>query len=71
MYADIPPLPKDVDIVFHHFCHPFLVFIYFSPWRIVDDAGGAFSMGCIGGGLFVGIKGFKNAPTVSNHQNGY
>jgi len=32
------------------------------PWRIVDDAGGAFSMGCIGGGLFLGIKGFKNAP---------
>ncbi|VDI62013.1 mitochondrial import inner membrane translocase subunit TIM17 [Mytilus galloprovincialis] len=33
-----------------------------SPWRIVDDCGGAFSMGCIGGGIFHGIKGMRNAP---------
>ncbi|KAL5013403.1 hypothetical protein ScPMuIL_007673 [Solemya velum] len=33
------------------------------PWRIVDDCGGAFSMGAIGGTLFHGIKGFRNAPS--------
>lgn len=34
-----------------------------SPWRIVDDCGGAFSMGAIGGSVFHGIKGFRNAPS--------
>ncbi|XP_026481639.1 mitochondrial import inner membrane translocase subunit Tim17-B-like [Ctenocephalides felis] len=33
------------------------------PWRIVDDCGGAFAMGCIGGGLFQSIRGFRNAPS--------
>jgi len=32
------------------------------PWRIVDDCGGAFAMGAIGGALFNGVKGFKGAP---------
>ncbi|XP_017085698.1 mitochondrial import inner membrane translocase subunit Tim17-B [Drosophila eugracilis] len=32
------------------------------PFRIVDDCGGAFAMGCFGGGLFQGLKGFRNAP---------
>ncbi|XP_017115503.1 mitochondrial import inner membrane translocase subunit Tim17-B [Drosophila elegans] len=32
------------------------------PHRIVDDCGGAFTMGCIGGGLFQGLKAFRNAP---------
>mmetsp|Transcript_8569 Transcript_8569/g.12619 ORF Transcript_8569/g.12619 Transcript_8569/m.12619 type:complete len:246 (-) Transcript_8569:55-792(-) len=32
------------------------------PWRIVDDIGGAFAMGAIGGGTFNIIKGAKNAP---------
>ncbi|XP_028044149.1 mitochondrial import inner membrane translocase subunit Tim17-B [Bombyx mandarina] len=32
------------------------------PWRILDDSGGAFIMGAIGGGLFHSIKGFRNAP---------
>lgn len=36
-----------------------------SPWRIVDDCGGAFTMGAIGGGVFQSIKGFRNAPVVS------
>lgn len=40
-------------------------FHLFSPWRIVDDCGGAFSMGAIGGSVFHGIKGFRNAPSVS------
>ncbi|XP_064099877.1 mitochondrial import inner membrane translocase subunit Tim17-B [Macrobrachium rosenbergii] len=33
------------------------------PWRIVNDTGGAFTMGVIGGGLFQAIKGFRNAPS--------
>jgi len=35
------------------------------PWRIVDDVGGAFSMGCVGGGIFHIIKGSLNAPKGS------
>lgn len=38
-----------------------------SPWRIVDDCGGAFSMGTLGGGIFQAVKGFRNAPLVSSH----
>lgn len=33
------------------------------PWRIIDDCGGAFAMGSIGGSLFQFIKGFRNAPS--------
>lgn len=33
------------------------------PWRIIDDCGGAFSMGLIGGSLFQMISGARNAPT--------
>jgi len=33
------------------------------PWRILDDCGGAFTMGCIGGAVFHSIKGFRNAPS--------
>mmetsp|Transcript_30522 Transcript_30522/g.5511 ORF Transcript_30522/g.5511 Transcript_30522/m.5511 type:complete len:95 (-) Transcript_30522:272-556(-) len=29
----------------------------------MDDLGGAFSMGCVGGGLFYFLKGFYNAPS--------
>merc|ERR1711976_455362 len=32
------------------------------PWRIVDDCGGAFAMGTIGGSVFHSLKGAKNAP---------
>lgn len=38
------------------------------PWRIVDDCGGAFTMGLIGGGIFQAIKGFRNAPTGFNKR---
>ncbi|MEE6493109.1 hypothetical protein FKM82_016740 [Ascaphus truei] len=38
------------------------------PWRIVDDCGGAFSMGAIGGGIFHAIKGFRNSPQGINHR---
>lgn len=39
-----------------------------SPWRILDDCGGAFAMGCIGGSIFQSIKGFKNAPKGFNRR---
>lgn len=35
------------------------------PWRIVDDVGGAFAMGCVGGGTFHVIKGSWQAPSGS------
>lgn len=38
------------------------------PWRIVDDCGGAFTMGLIGGGVFQSIKGFRNAPSGFNRR---
>ncbi|KAH0628885.1 hypothetical protein JD844_010497 [Phrynosoma platyrhinos] len=39
-----------------------------SPWRIVDDCGGAFTMGMIGGGVFQAVKGFRNAPVGVRHR---
>ncbi|KAH6928088.1 hypothetical protein HPB50_011639 [Hyalomma asiaticum] len=39
-----------------------------SPWRIVDDCGGAFTMGAIGGAVFQSIKGFRNAPSGVNRR---
>lgn len=38
------------------------------PMRILEDLGGAFAMGLIGGGVFQGIKGFRNAPTGFNRR---
>ncbi|KAJ8673607.1 hypothetical protein QAD02_004869 [Eretmocerus hayati] len=38
------------------------------PWRIIDDCGGAFTMGAIGGGIFQSIKGFRNAPSGLNKR---
>lgn len=32
------------------------------PWRILEDCGAAFAMGCIGGGLFSFWKGYRNSP---------
>eukprot|EP00158_Paraphelidium_tribonemae_P001393 Partr_v1_DN24341_c1_g1_i6_m31701 putative mitochondrial import inner membrane, translocase subunit len=32
------------------------------PWRILDDIGGAFAMGSIGGGIWHAVKGAKNSP---------
>ncbi|KAF5507006.1 Mitochondrial import inner membrane translocase subunit tim17 [Colletotrichum aenigma] len=32
------------------------------PWVILNDFGGAFAMGAIGGTLWHGIKGFRNSP---------
>lgn len=38
------------------------------PWRIVDDCGGAFTMGVIGGGVFQAFKGFRNSPVGFRHR---
>eukprot|EP00043_Microstomoeca_roanoka_P025226 m.8025 g.8025 ORF g.8025 m.8025 type:complete len:154 (-) comp5354_c0_seq2:267-728(-) len=32
------------------------------PWRILDDCGGAFAMGAIGGSVWHGVKGYRSAP---------
>ena len=32
------------------------------PWRILDDCGGAFCLGFIGGGIFSLVGGARNAP---------
>lgn len=41
------------------------------PWRILDDCGGAFSLGFVGGGLFSLIGGARNAPKgISNRLMG-
>lgn len=36
-----------------------------SPYVILNDFGGAFSMGAIGGGIWHGIKGARNSPKAS------
>nr|CAD2122143.1 unnamed protein product [Meloidogyne enterolobii]CAD2144921.1 unnamed protein product [Meloidogyne enterolobii] len=38
------------------------------PHRIYADAGSAFAMGLIGGSIFHGIKGFRNAPKGFNQR---
>ena len=35
-----------------------------SPWVILNDFGGAFAMGAVGGGIWHGIKGARNSPRV-------
>jgi hypothetical protein len=46
-----------------------LIFILYSPWRIVEDAGTGFAMGSIAGSILHAIKGFKNSPRVSQEVN--
>ncbi|XP_017082154.1 probable mitochondrial import inner membrane translocase subunit Tim17 1 [Drosophila eugracilis] len=38
------------------------------PFRIIEDCGGAFAMGALGGGAFQAIKGFRNAPSGIIHR---
>lgn len=40
------------------------------PDRIVDDIGGAFGMGAVGGGIWHLIKGMKNSPRNSRMRGG-
>ena len=35
------------------------------PYRILDDVGGAFAMGAVGGSIWHSIKGFRNSPVRS------
>ena len=39
-----------------------------SPWRVIDDCGGAFSMGLIGGSLFNFVGGWRHAPSGLNRR---
>ena len=32
------------------------------PWRILDDVGGAFAMGAVGGSIWHAVKGWRNSP---------
>ena len=32
------------------------------PYRILDDVGGAFAMGAVGGSIFHAVKGWRNSP---------
>jgi import inner membrane translocase subunit TIM17 len=32
------------------------------PWVILNDFGGAFAMGAVGGAVWHGVKGFRNSP---------
>lgn len=41
------------------------------PWRILEDAGGAFSMGSIGGGLWHFVKGYRNSPIGDRFNGGF
>ena len=41
------------------------------PHRIVDECGGAFLLGCVGGGLFHFGKGMRNAPKGQRLWGGY
>ena len=40
------------------------------PDRILDDIGGAFGMGAVGGGLWHLIKGLKNSPRNARMRGG-
>ena len=40
------------------------------PWRIMDDVGGAFCMGAVGGSIFHTVKGGWNAPKGSFIRGG-
>ena len=40
-----------------------------SPYVILNDFGGAFAMGAIGGGIWHGIKGARNSPRVSGNKS--
>lgn len=40
------------------------------PYRIVDDLGGAFAMGCFGGALLHSIRGAWRAPRTARFSGG-
>ena len=48
----------------HILVKKFILIYFVSPWRIMEDCGSAFAMGFLGGGIWHGVKGARNAPTV-------
>ena len=40
------------------------------PGRIVDDTGGAFAMGCVGGAIFFFFRGMSNSPRGERFRGG-
>ena len=40
------------------------------PDRIIDDVGGAFGMGAVGGGVWHLVKGIKNSPSGARMLGG-
>ena len=54
-----PPRPTSVE----HGREP-------CPDRILDDIGGAFGMGAVGGGLFSYLKGLRSSPSGQKFRGG-
>ena len=40
------------------------------PYRILDDVGGAFAMGCAGGAVWYAVKGARNSPVGERLRGG-
>ena len=47
-----------------------LIFFVILLCRILDDVGGAFGMGGVGGGLWHLLKGMKNSPGGARFRGG-
>lgn len=41
------------------------------PYRILDDLGSAFAMGCLGGSVWHGFKGMRNSPRGKRLRGGF
>jgi hypothetical protein len=65
-HADHTRDPWCVFFVFESFL-PILTTVC-SPWVILNDFGGAFAMGAVGGGIWHGIKGARNSPRVRSRR---
>jgi hypothetical protein len=50
------------------FLHYLIILMFLSPHRVYADAGSAFAMGLIGGSIFHGFKGYRNAPSGFNQS---
>ena len=59
--SEIPPQARGASV--DHGREP-------CPDRILDDMGGAFGMGAVGGGLWHFFKGLKNSPSNARMRGG-
>lgn len=50
------------SLCIHFVLVSFVLVTFFSPYRIGDDVGGAFSLGLAGGSIFHAHSGFRNSP---------